>query len=370
MADYRPGMLDELTAAGEVAWTGAGSLPGQDGRLVLAPIDDAALVLPAPLGESLGEQHRAVLTALSDGAALFFRDLVQRMQITDAAPSHAQAADAVWDLLWWGFLTNDTLAPVRARLASGTAGLRGLAGTTPRARYARPGRPRPARALAAHLSGRWSTRPAVEPDPTRRAHARVLAVLERHGVVTRGSVGAEDVGGFGAIYRVLASFEEVGQARRGYFVEGLGAAQFAVPNAVDRLRSHATDQRTSGVRVMAATDPANPYGAALPWPATPGTHQPGRGAGAVVVLVDGELTLYVERGGRSLLSWSEEPSALQAAARALVQVGRDGGLGKLSVHRADGAELAGSLGGPLHDALVEAGFVPTPRGLRLRPTLR
>ena len=366
VTDYRPGMLDELTAAGEVVWTGAGSLPGQDGRLVLAPVDDAALVLPPADTTGLTPLHHDLLDALGAGAALFFRDLVQRLDHPEPV-----VADAVWHLLWAGHLTNDSLAPVRARLAAGTPGRRGVVATTPRSRYARPGRARPARPVAGHLSGRWSRRLAADSDPTRRVHARLAALLERHGVVTRGSVVGEDVGGFGGIYRVLASFEEVGQARRGYFVEGLGAAQFAVPQAVDRLRGHVGDRRTTGiVHVLAATDPASPYGAALPWPASAGGHQPGRSAGAVVVLVDGELTVYVERGGKSLLSWSDDPDRLSVAARALVQVGRDGGLGKLSVHRADGAELAGALGGPLHDALVTAGFVPTPRGLRLRPSLR
>ena len=375
VVDYRPALLDELTASGEVLWCGAGSLPGQDGRLVLATVDDAPLVLPTPTAAASTDVHRALLDSLDGGVALFFRDLVERVRPgldADGRPvPEAALAEALWDLLWSGHLTNDTLAPVRARLAGGTAGRRGVARATPRGRYARPGRPRPSHGLQPHLSGRWSRRGPVEADPTRRAHARAAALLERHGVVTRGSVVGEDVGGFGAVYRVLASFEEVGQARRGYFVEGLGAAQFAVPNAVDRLRSHAAARRVTGaVQVLAATDPANPYGAALPWPTSAGGHQPGRAAGAVVVLVDGGLTLYVERGGKSLLSWSDDVEPLRAAARALVQVSRDGGLGTLSVHRADGTELAGTLGGPLHDALVAAGFVPTPRGLRLRPTLR
>jgi ATP-dependent Lhr-like helicase len=192
-------------------------------------------------------------------------------------------------------------------------------------------------------------------------------MLERHGVVTRGAVVAEHVpGGFAAVYNVLKAFEDTGRARRGYFVEGLGGAQFAVPGAVDRLRSM-TDRHRPGddnaCVVLAATDPANPYGAALPWPAHAGAHRPGRKAGALVVLVDGDLCLYVERGGKSLLSWNDDPATIQPAADALALAVREGLLGKLAVERADGESVVHSA---LGDALETAGFRPTPRGLRLR----
>jgi ATP-dependent Lhr-like helicase len=207
-------------------------------------------------------------------------------------------------------------------------------------------------------------------------------LLDRYGVLTRGSVGAERVpGGFAAVYRVLAAMEEAGRVRRGYFVEGLGASQFASPGAVDRLRAGArpvgqATSRPSSTLVLAAADPANPYGAALPWPDRAATvtsgdgdaatgHRAGRKAGALVVLVDGAQVLYVERGGRTLLSWTDEPSALQAAADALALAVRSGALGRLTVQRADGAAvLAGDH--PLADALESAGFHATPRGLRLR----
>jgi ATP-dependent helicase Lhr and Lhr-like helicase len=193
-------------------------------------------------------------------------------------------------------------------------------------------------------------------------------------------------GGFAAVYPVLKAFEETGRCRRGYFVEGLGGAQFAMPGAVDRMRALALPAREAspwqppvpggwrdrrrredtGALVLAATDPANPYGAALPWPERPaehGAHRPGRKAGALVVLVDGELTLYVERGGKSLLSWSDDPACVQPAADALALAVRDGMLGRLAVERADGAAVLSS---PLGAALEAAGFRPTPRGLRLR----
>jgi ATP-dependent Lhr-like helicase len=223
------------------------------------------------------------------------------------------------------------------------------------------------------MAGRWSAVPDRDLDVTRRAAAAADMLLDRYGLVTRGSVAAERItGGFSAVYPVLKAAEEAGRTRRGYFVDGLGAAQFAVPGAVDRLRGHA---RLEDVReqvptlVLAACDPANPYGAALAWPVAPAPtaggrgHQPARKAGALVVLVDGRLVIYVERGGRTLLSFTEDSAVLQPAADALALAVRDGALGKLQVERADGAPVVASA---LGAALAAAGFRPTPRGLRLR----
>jgi ATP-dependent Lhr-like helicase len=242
---------------------------------------------------------------------------------------------------------------------------------------------------------------AREPDPTRRAHARAEAFLERHGVLTRGALGTERVtGGFAAVYRVLRAMEDSGRARRGYVVEGLGAAQFAVPGAIDRLRamsrpegmpadgggsvgrhggpagpgaggrSHAGPGNGGLSRVvLAAADPAQPYGAALAWPDTVGDtkHRPGRKAGAVVVLVDGDLVLYVERGGRSLLSFGHGGRRLAAAAQTLAEAAAGGRLGRLLVQRVDGlpALTATRDRKPVAAALLDAGFGVTPRGLRL-----
>ncbi len=247
------------------------------------------------------------------------------------------------------------------------------------------------------VSGRWSLLPGrleaaapVSADgrdggQTVRAHALALTLLERHGVLTRGAVASERIpGGFAAVYPVLRAMEEAGQCRRGYFVEGLGAAQFALPGAVDRMRALAGGPRaadpwaqpsSSAERavVLAAADPAQPYGAALAWPERPGetptSHRPGRKAGALVVLVDGSLVLYVERGGRTLLSWTDDPDLLAPSAAALAASVRDGALGRLTVERADGQTVALAAGGqpaPLAAALEAAGFRPTPRGLRLR----
>ncbi len=245
----------------------------------------------------------------------------------------------------------------------------------------------PSRTGPPTVSGRWSALPAREPDPTRRLHAQALALLERYGILIRGAAAAERVtGGFGALYPVLRALEDGGQCRRGYFVEGLGAAQFALPGAVDRMRAMAEAARTpeqpadpwdtgparhdgAGLRitVLAAADPANAFGAALPWPDRPdesaGGHRPGRKAGALVVLANGELVLYVERGGKTLLSWTSEQSLLEPASAALAAAVRAGALGRLTVERADGGDVYDS---PLARALETAGFRATPRGLRLR----
>ncbi|MBL8928324.1 MAG: DEAD/DEAH box helicase [Pseudonocardia sp.] len=443
---YTPALLDELTAAGEVIWTGCGALAGLDGWLALAPTDVADLLLPEPDPDLVATPlHRAVLTALGrpdlappDGAdpgggdqvtavgpgarpsagarstyigggALFFRELAERagrvlIGVGEPAPGDDAVVTAVWDLLWAGLLTNDTMAPLRARLGGG--GAHRTRRAAPRGRYAqlRAGRSAlPGRSGPASVGGRWAVAPDREPDATRRAHARAEALLERHGVLTRGALSTERVtGGFAGVYRVLRAMEDSGRCRRGYIVEGLGAAQFAVPGAIDRVRAMsrpdgpgsegpgrpAVDDAPSADGlppaggpsgglgpqgtgtgparvVLAAADPAQPYGAALPWPATVGetAHRPGRKAGALVVLVDGAAVLYVERGGRSLLSFTEERGELQAAAEALAGAVHEGWLGTLAVERADGV---GSLGSALADVLTEAGFRVTPKGLRLR----
>jgi ATP-dependent Lhr-like helicase len=378
VAGYSPSMLDEITATGEVLWAGHGSLPGNDGWVSLHLADNAPLLLPdLDDGSSLTPLHHQLLDALDGGGALFFRALSDRIGSTD----DPTVASALWDLVWSGRVTNDTLAPLRALLAG--SGSRSRAASRPRS--GRRGRAvMPPRGGPPSVVGRWSRVVDRDPDPTRRAHAAAEALLDRHGIVTRGTVAAEhSPGGFAGVYPVLKAFEETGRCRRGYFVEGLGGAQFALPGAVDRMRAMAAPRRTesawqtpvpggwrerartedSGAVVLAATDPANPFGAALPWPAHDGTHRPGRKAGALVVLVDGDLLLYVERGGKSLLSFHDDPALVQPAADALALAVRDGMLGRLAVVRADGESVLRS---PLGAALESAGFHPSPRGLRLR----
>ncbi|MFD6608824.1 DEAD/DEAH box helicase [Micromonospora chalcea] len=372
VADYSPAQLDELCASGEVVWAGAGAISGGDGWVTLAYADAAPLLLPPPdEALTLTLLHESVLDALADGQALFFRSLSDRIGATD----DAALSGAVWDLVWAGHLTNDTLAPLRAALGAG--GAHRSRPSAPRTRYRRPGRVAlPSRGGPPTMAGRWSRLPERDSDPTRRAAALADLLLERHGVVTRGAVVAEQVtGGFAGVYPVLSALEERGAARRGYFVEGLGAAQFAVPGAVDRIRALADDNQGRGgpAVVLAATDPANPYGAALPWPervvdsgdgAAPATgHRAGRKAGALVVLVGGDVVLYVERGGRTILSFTDDTDTLGAAGKALADAVHSGALGAISVERADGEAVNAS---PLRDALTAAGFRATPRGLRLR----
>ncbi|HTZ45846.1 MAG TPA: DEAD/DEAH box helicase [Jatrophihabitans sp.] len=389
VADYSPAMLDELTSSGEVLWAGTGTLAGQDGWITLLPAEAAEQLLPPAADIEISPLHQSVLDSLAAGQALFLRAIVERVRQLDAAaeggsdqPSEADIAAAIWELVFAGRITNDTLAPVRARLAGGrTSHARGRSPARPRyRRFGRAGLGRPTGAgqFGTQLPGRWSRLPDRPAEETQRALVRTEVLLDRYGILTRGEVAAENIpGGFSAVYPVLRQGEDAGRYRRGYFVDGLGAAQFGLTGAVDRLRAlvgeHERNPRQErDSLVLAATDPANPYGAALDWPERVHQpelesgrrgHQPARKAGALVVLVDGECVLYVERGGRTLLSFSQDQEQLSAAARALAVSVQAGALGKLHVESADGAAVSGS---PLAAALEEAGFRPSPRGLRLR----
>jgi ATP-dependent helicase Lhr and Lhr-like helicase len=348
--DYRGAWLDELAAAGEIVWVGRGALGLSDGRVALYLRGQAPLLAPVP-GKPADhdwwtDRHAGILSHLEERGASFWPQVYGA-----AGGGDEQAAlEALWDLVWAGYVTNDTLAPLRALTSSG-----------PR----RTGRRRPGRAIVRSgpptASGRWSlVAELVDPVPsaTLRAAALGAQLLDRHGVLVRGALGPEDVaGGFSAVYPVLQAMEEGGRARRGYFVEHLGGAQFAVPGAVDRLRSTRPDDEPATL-VLAATDPANPYGAALAWPETAGEsgHAPRRAAGALVVLADGEPTVYLERGGRSALTFTGDGERLDAAAAALARsVER-----RLVVGRIDGEEPGAQ---PLAAALRAHGFTDHPRGL-------
>ncbi len=377
--DYSPAWLDELCASGEVVWAGAGALPGSDGWVSLHLAAMAPLSLAEPDGVALTPRQQAIVDALAGGGGFFFRQLATAVttvaEAGEAPLDDAALVDDLWQLVWAGRLTNDTLAPLRARLG-GTAGARtATRRAAPRARAYR-GYARPASAMLGGpptAAGRWALLPALEPDATLRTAAAVDRLLERHGVVTRGAVQAEGLrGGFALAYQVLARMEEAGSVRRGYVVDGLGAAQFATPATIDRVRTFTRDPDAPPAllpRVLAATDPANPFGAALPWPASQPdaasgatAHRPGRKAGALVALVDGHLALYLERGGKSVLTFTDEPAVLEAAARELAAVVR-ARLRSLRVERVNGASVFGT---PLAEALQEAGFVATPQGLRIR----
>ncbi|MEV0127054.1 DEAD/DEAH box helicase [Dactylosporangium sp. NPDC050688] len=357
---------------------GAAAQGSSDADLVVPP-PGADLVVPPPVPVARLRRARGVP---GDGSISSTLRGVEASLHGGSSPAggrptfvgEAELIDAVWDLVWAGLVSNDTLGPLRAKL-SGGGGAHRAKPAAPRSRYRRAGIAAARASLASGRSGpptgagRWHLLPDRDLDPTRRATANAELLLDRHGIVTRGAVMAEDLpGAFAGVYPVLAAMEERGAARRGYFVEGLGAAQFALPGAVDRLRG-GTDGRDA--LVLAATDPANPYGAALPWPervidAGDGErsgHRPGRKAGALVVTVGGDLVIYVERGGRTLLSYVEDTDLLALAAKALADAVHGGALGAMSVERADGESIHASA---LGDALSAAGFRTTPKGLRLR----
>ncbi|UXA14901.1 ATP-dependent helicase [Mycobacterium sp. SMC-8] len=380
--DYQPGMLDELLASGEVLWSGAGSLSTADGWVAFHLAETAPLSLAPPGELDLTDVHHAVLGALAGGGAYFFR------QLSVDGVTAASLKEALWQLIWAGYVGGDTFAPVRALLA-GTRGTGQRRAATPSHRHRRA--PRLNRYslstsnLSAHrdtdptVAGRWSALPVAEVDTTMRAHYQAEQLLARHGVLTRGAVAGENFrgnvpGGFASMYKVLTTMEEAGRCQRGYFVESLGGAQFATASTVDRLRSHADsiDDQQQNLRAIAiaATDPANPYGAALPWPLrdTDGdkAHRPGRKAGALVVLVDGELAWFVERGGRSLLSFTADAGINNAAGAALAELVTRQRVPGLLVERIDGVPVLESRDSVVAEALTTAGFSRTPRGLRLR----
>ncbi|MET0756588.1 MAG: ATP-dependent helicase [Mycobacterium sp.] len=378
--DYQPAMLDELLAAGDVTWSGAGQIGAGDGWIAFHPADSAPLTLAAPAEIEFTDTHRAIMDTLGRGGAYFFRQLTE--QDTE------QFKQALWELIWAGWVTGDTFAPVRAMLS----GTRRSGGRRAPAHRHRQRPPRLSRYSVAHaqargsdptVAGRWSALPAAEPDSTVRAHFQAELLLNRHGVLTKGAVAAEGVpGGFAMLYKVLTAFEDAGRCQRGYFVESLGGAQFAVASTVDRLRSYLDgidpERRDYHAVVLAAADPANPYGAALPWPTRkePGevesdaAHRPGRKAGALVALVDGELVWFLERGGRSLLSFTSDAEAHSVAAAAVADLVGSGRVGSLLVEKVNGVPVLEPVvegeRAAVQQALVGAGFARTPRGLRLR----
>lgn len=393
VSNYQPAMLDELMATGEVLWSGAGALPGNDGWISLHLADSAELTLNPAMDYEPGDAQLRLLDHLrNNGGGYFFRQLTEVAGGMDSVLSDQEVVTTLWDLAWAGRITGDTFAPVRALIAGGHTAHRQVA-RAPRARaprLSRLGRSHGTGLLGSAgggsgrygtsagtatppmAAGRWSALPQPELDPTIHARATAELLLDRYGVVTRGSVMAEQIlGGFGLMYKVLARLEEAGRCRRGYFIEHLGAAQFAVPATVDRLRSYSEDSQLAKPEplalALAATDPANPYGAALPWPALhdeAGTgHRPGRKAGALVVLVDGALVLYVERGGKTLLAFSDDDAILAAAGAALVGVVTRGAVDKLIMEKVNGHGL---LDTPVAAALSSAGAYSTPKGLRIR----
>ena len=359
VAGYTPRLLDELGAAGEVVWIGRGSLGRDDGRVALYRRDRVDLLGASGTAEEPPSDpvHHAVREHLHRRGASFYPQL--RAAVGEAR-SDEELLDAIWDLVWAGEVTNDTFAALRALQLPRS---RSKAGPRP-GRVASLGPPRAA--------GRWSLVSDLVGEartPTERGHALAVALLDRHGVVTREAVASEGItGGYAAVYPVLRAMEESGRARRGYFVAGLGAAQFALPGAVDRLR--AAREHDPDVLVLAATDPAQPYGAALEWPRGADDERLPlqRAAGAYVVLVDGEAAVYLERGGRSLVSLpvARDAEVARRAAAALASLVAPGGpLRELRIERIDRGPVAES---PLAESLAAAGFRPGYRGWSVRRT--
>ncbi|MBS1678430.1 MAG: DEAD/DEAH box helicase [Actinobacteria bacterium] len=348
---YSQNWLDQLCTSGELIWVGAGSLGRSDGRVALYFREDVRLAGPPPANGKLeipqGEVHDAIRERLAAGPS-FWLDLV-----ADLDHPTEDLHNALWDLAWGGEVTNDAFAPLRAPR------LRAVP-QTERAgrRFAR----RRSTAGAA-VQGRWSlTAPifAGAPGPGARLRAQAELMMERYGIVTRETVLAEGVpGGFSTLYAELGNLELLGTARRGYFVEGLGGAQFALPGAVERLRS--LPEAQDEYLVLAATDPANPYGASLPWPKLEGGRRPGRTPGAYLLQRDGEPEVFVERGGRGLLRLrAMDQEELGAAMQALADAVAAGQLPKLAIEKLDGEAVIGS---GHEEALIGAGFSRGPRKL-------
>jgi ATP-dependent Lhr-like helicase len=360
LGSYSPAWLDQLAAAGEIAWIGAGSLgSGGGGRVALYLREDAAVFGPPPADAAPeGEAADHIRAALRAGAQ-FLDDLIDI-----AGAPRDEAVSALWELVWAGEVTNDLWTPLR----SGPRGTtRAATSRSPRGRtWGRTARGRGGRAAAA--GGRWaSTAPLLERAPSvadrRRALAEVL--LDRHGIVTRGAVIGEGIpGGFSAVYPELGQMETLGLCRRGYFVEHLGGAQFALPGAIDRLRDLRPDHppgEDPDVLIIGAADPAQPYGASLPWPRREGGRSPSRVFGAQVVLADGVPIAHVERGGKTMMTLVEPGHPfLEPALAALVRWVNADRVRRLRIERIDGGPAADS---PARPAMERAGFRVGYRGL-------
>jgi ATP-dependent Lhr-like helicase len=366
---FRPSMLDELLTAGELVWIGAGAVGARNGRIRLCFVDQLALLSPGweQRDRPEGVLHDALRKLLAERGASFWS------QLRSAAPGSKdpEILAALWDLVWAGEVTNDTLAPLRAVLGGARVASQSV-------KSRRTSRPRPGRLNRIGPpagQGRWSlVAPLLEPaaHPTEASHAQALQMVERYGVVTREAVLAEGIaGGFTSVYGILKVLEERGQVRRGFFVDGLGAAQFAVPGAVDRLRAardtpdpllHPED--VPDPIVLATTDPAQPYGGALDWPDTPG--RPARNVSSLTVLRAGEPLVWFDKRGHHLVTF---PNALidKSWTQALQKLVRDGRLKSLEIRKVNGDTLTGAdIPEGFAELLRAAGFADGYRGMTFR----
>ncbi len=368
--NYAPADLDELFVAGEVVWRGLEPLGPNDGRIALYLTDHYPVLAPPIAAPEASDPHPGdgldltsrILALLDEKGALLFSDLQANLQIFPQ-----DVADALWSLVWSGAVSNDTLAPLRAKvLAAAPQQKRGRAATRGR-------RFRSRRQTLPGTQGRWSRLPdpmQVGPSETERRTALAHQLLERHGVLTREAVAAEGISGaFSAVYPILKALEEAGRIRRGYFVSGLGATQFALPGAEDRLRGLREPSPEPGdAIVLAATDPANPFGAALPWPEKDGA-RPMRAAGAQVILFEGELLAYLGRTEQTVWTYlpDHEPERSERGRRlaaALAELAERGRRGAVLFTQIDGGDPQASALAPF---LSEVGFSSSSRGMMKRP---
>jgi ATP-dependent Lhr-like helicase len=347
---FTPAQLDELLAAGELQWVGVEAMGSHDGKIALYRSDMLPLVAP-PAQPAEGELAEKIRAQLSRGGALFFGDLVRAI-----GGFPRDLLNALWSLVWAGEVTNDTLAPFRSLQAD----------TKPQGR---PSAVRARRATLPGSEGRWSSvRRESSASPTEQRAAVAALLLDRYGIVSREVVNADALVSFSDVYPVLKALEDAGKVRRGYFVAGLGGAQFARPGADERLRAKPdADQKAV---VLAATDPANPYGASLAWPE--GEPRPQRSAGAQVVIYDGKLVAYLGRSDRALATFlaEEEPLRsrhLTALTQALAELVRPGRRTALLIASIDRQSASSS---PLASAFIAAGFTPSSAGLALRRSAR
>ena len=307
VGDYSPVMLDELTAGGEILIVGAGKAGARDPWIMLLPADYAEQLMPQVDEPQLSLTQTQVMERIRGGGGYLFADLLG--PVTERTTTAEELREAMWDLVEAGSVSPDSFAPIRARLAGGKGKSAHRTRRRPQRSRIRSGRTSFANTTPPDMVGRWAATPRADTDATRRSVALGESLLDRYGVVTRGSVVAEDIlGGFALAYKTLSGFESSGKAMRGYLIEGLGASQFSTPATIDRLRGHADSDDIIGwpsgtrephVHVLAATDPANPYGAALPWP----VQGPTRAAGAIVVLIDGLLAAHITRGGKTMTTF-------------------------------------------------------------------
>ncbi len=385
---YNPADLDQLCHNGEVVVVGAGAAGSADPWVMLLPADYAAELLPTGEEASLSIMQEQVMQLINRGGGFLFAAIQAALNGDDlglltGAGQAESLRQAIWELFELGLVSPDSFAPVRARLAAGRGGRTAhRSRRSPNRTRLRMGRTsfsqrEQANQIPPDMLGRWSSVVAANQEPTARSIAHGEAWLDRYGVVTRGSVVAEDtIGGFALAYKVLSGFEQSGRALRGHFITGLGATQFSTPAVIDRLRGLddelGHDRWPSGVKepkvyVVAACDPANPYGASLPWPETTHAVTLTRAAGALVVLADGLALAHLTRGGRRLTLFTGpqgvgEHELIALVVRALMHTVQTTSTERIILEKINGES---ALQSPYLENFRQAGAGITPKGIRI-----